>query len=141
MSVIVEVGPASAHPSANVFNLRRVGDRGERPVTVVAIQVIAPKIVRDIEIGQAIGSGLAPRTSETVPIVINVQPSRFGPLYKARIAFVVQQAIGWPVTGVEIGNWIMILIEAKVVAIQAEVNIETSIAIVVSNSCMREGSL
>ena len=51
------------------------------------------------------------------------------------------QAIGWTVAGVEIGNWIVILIQAQVVAVQAEVNIETSVAIVVGNSRMRKRSL
>ena len=52
-----------------------------------------------------------------------------------------EQAIGRTIAGIVIGDWIVILVEAEVVHIRAEVNIEASIAIVVGYGGVREGSL
>src|SRR5271163_3191427 len=111
--------------------MSRTRDRSKRSITIVAIQVIASEVIGYIKIWQAVRSGFAPGTRKAVAIVIRIQSRRFSPLHKCGVTFVVQQAVGWPIAGVEVGNRIVVLIEAQVVAVQAEVNIKTPVPIVV----------
>ena len=57
------------------------------------------------------------------------------------MAFVVEEAIRGTVARVVIGNWIVILIESQVIHVHAEIDIESSVAVVVGNRGMGEGSL
>ena len=46
-----------------------------------------------------------------------------------------------PVSGVEVGNRIAVLIEALIIVVETEIDVEAPIVIVVSDGCVGEGSL
>src|ERR1700733_6490740 len=108
---------------------------------MVAVQIAAPKIVGYVKIGTTVRGRVSPGTSETVAVVLGIQACRLGFVDKRRVSFVVHEEVGWTIAGVEIGRRVVILVQTKVVAIEAEVDIETSVAIVVGQGRMRERSL
>ncbi len=56
-------------------------------------------------------------------------------------AVVVKEAVRRAVAGVVVGNWVVILVEAEIVHIEAEVDIQAAVAVVVGNGGVGEGSL
>jgi hypothetical protein len=75
-AVVIKVRPARAHSSPRVVDVGFACDRSERPITVVAVQVAAPKIVGHVKIWQAVGSVVAPGARETIAVVLSVQSCR-----------------------------------------------------------------
>ena len=58
-----------------------------------------------------------------------------------RVAFVVEEEIWRAVPRVEVWDGVVILIEAEIIAVEAEIDIEASIAVVIGDGRMGEGSL
>src|ERR1700677_2873249 len=140
-SAIIVVRPAGTHSRPHVLYVGFARDYGEGSIAVIAVQVSPAEIVGYIQIRRPAGIGVAPGAGETVAIIILVQAGRFGGVDKRPIALVVQEKIWRTIPRIKIGHWIVILIEAQVVAVQAEVNIQTSVAIVVGQGRMGEGPL
>src|SRR5277367_4589218 len=141
LTVVIEIGPACAHSGSRTVDAGFGRDSRECAVAIVPVQVTAPEIVSHAEIGQVVARVVAPGAGETIAVVLCIQSCRFGSVYKRGVAFVMQEEICRAIPGIEIGHWIVILVEAKIVGIEAEVDIETSVAIVVGYSRMRERSL
>src|SRR3984957_9329139 len=108
---------------------------------MVAVQVAPPEIVSYVKIGSTVGGGVSPGASETVAVVLGMQSCRLGLVDERGVSFVVHEEVGWTVARVKIGRRVVILVQAKIVAVEAEVDIETAVAIAVGQRCMRERSL
>ena len=52
-----------------------------------------------------------------------------------------EQEVRWPVASVKIGSGIVILIQAEIVRVEAEVNVKSSVSIVVRDGSMGKCSL
>src|SRR5207244_7574177 len=102
--VVVKIKPAHPHASANVFYTSVARDRGEGAVTIVAIEIVSPEIVGNVEVRPAISVVVAPGTGEAVAIVVDVQPGglRFVPEFC--IPFVAEQEVRRSVARIKIGR-------------------------------------
>ena len=140
-AVVVVVEPGNAHSRANVFDRRLRGNIGERSVAMVAVEILPAKIVDHVEIGPAIAVVIAPPAAKAVTRVVLVQARLCGDIAERAVALVAHQKVRRPVFGIVIGRRIFVLPGALVVGVQAEVNVEPSVAIVVRRGRAGEGSL
>ena len=72
-AVIVEVEPGGAHSGADIVHVRCGCNRSECPVAVIAIEIVAPKVVRHVQAGAAVRVIVAPGAGEAVAIILDVQ--------------------------------------------------------------------
>src|SRR5207253_9810931 len=101
----------------------------------------SPEIVGHIEVRNAIIVVVAPGARKAVAVVIHVQPCGFCPVQKSAMPFVVKQKVRRAVPRVKIRRGIMILVKSHIIAVEAKINVEPSVAIVVRNGGMRERPL
>src|SRR5882724_2644574 len=141
LAVAIKIEPAGAHPRADFINASSCGDRCKSSFAVVAIEIVPPKVVDHIQIWRTIAVCVAPGASKTVAVVLRIQPRGFGSIQEGRIAFVVQQEVGRTIPRVEVRCWVVILVEAYIVAVQTEIDIESSIAVIVRRGSVRKGTL
>ena len=80
-----------------------------------------------------------PGAGEGVAVVVPIQAGGFGRLDKCCVTLVVEEAVWRTVAGVVVGHGIVILVEAQVVHVHAEVHVEPAVAIVVRNRGMVNG--
>src|SRR5690349_2976449 len=83
---------------------------------------------------------IAPSARKAVAIVISVESSPLGAIAKHRATFVMQQKIGRAIARIEIRSGIVILVEAEIVAVQAEIDVEPPVIVVVGDRCVCEGA-
>jgi hypothetical protein len=138
---IVEVEPAGAHSGSRFVYVGLAGGRGESSVALIAIQIVSAKIIHYVQVRPPISVAVAPRTSETVAVVLDVQARSFRSVLENAIPLVVEEIIRGAVTRVEIRHRIPILVESLIVVVQTEVDVEASIAIIVGNRSMSECAL
>src|SRR4029079_2006475 len=141
VSIVIEIEPRRAHAGARVLNSRFIRDGCEGSVAVVAIKVASPKVVGHVKIERPVRVEIAPGAGETVAIVFYIQSCSVSSIAEAGVAFVVQQKVCRSVARVKIRNWIVILVQAYVIAVEAEVNVETPVAIVVCDGSVGKSSL
>ena len=76
-TVVIVVTPADGHSRRDVFDSRLPGNVGESHlavrVAIIAIQIIAAKIVSDIEIGITVVVVIFPRRRKREPVVVCVK--------------------------------------------------------------------
>src|SRR5260221_13803311 len=70
------IEPAGAHAGASVVCPALIRDGGESAVAVVAIEIAAAEVVRDVQAGYAVAVGVTPRTGKTVAVVFYVEAGR-----------------------------------------------------------------
>ena len=140
-AIVVVVQPANAHAGAHVFHARLCSHIGKRAVAVVAVQILPPEVVHDVEIGPAVTVVVAPTTAKAVTGVVLVETRFGGHVTERSVAVVAHQEVRRTVVGVEIRQGIFVLIGALIVDVQTEVDIEVAIAIVVGDRRSGEGSL
>src|SRR6267142_2983845 len=133
MAAVIEVGPAGAHTCAGDVDAGGLGDGFEGAITAIAIEIAASEIVGDVEVRHAVRIGVAPSAGETEAIVFSVESGRFGAIDKGSTAFIVKKKIGRAIAGVEVRRRVVILIEAEIVTVEAKIDIEAAVAIVVGN--------
>src|SRR5574338_1159552 len=130
--VIIE--PAGAHAGTDVQHAGPGGHVCEGSVSVVVVKIVAAKIIDDVEVLPSVAVIVAPVAVKTEVIVALVHSRRRGDVAERSIAFVVKQKIGRAVLGVVVGRGIAILAEPFVVAVEAQIEVQSSIAIVVAES-------
>ncbi len=123
-AVVVVVEAADAHASADVFNSSLRGDVGEGAVTVVAVEILAAKIVDDVKIGPAIAVEVGPATAKTVAGIVLVKPGLSGHVTKRTVALVAHHEVRRTVVGVVVRRRILILVRSLVIDVEAEVDVE-----------------
>src|SRR4029077_5544070 len=139
--VVIEIEPGGAHTGPGVLDSRSRRDSGEGSVAVVAIEVTASKVVGHAEVRRSVSIEIAPGASETVAIVLNIQPRSLSSIGEVGVAVVVQQKVRRPVARVKVGDGIVILVQTHVIAVETEINVETPVAIVIGDSGVGESSL
>ncbi len=117
------------------------GDSGEFPIAVVAVKIASPEVVGHIQVRPPVSVTVTPGAGETVAVVIRVQPRCLSPILKGGVSFIVEQEVRRSIAGVKIRHGIVILVQTQVVAIEAEINVEASVAIIVSDSRVGKRSL
>src|SRR5919108_81758 len=141
LSVMVKIAPASAHASANVFDAGFRGDTGKSSVALVAIKIVAAEVVGNVEVRVTVGIVVAPGASKTEAVIVDVHAGCRGSVHEGSVAFVVKEEIGRAVARVEIRSGIVILVETHVIRVEAKINVEAAVAVIVGNRGMGERSL
>src|SRR2546430_11508575 len=108
---------------------------------IIAAKTVPAKVVGQIEVRKTVIVVVAPGARKAVPVVIHVQSSRLGPIHKRRISFVVKQKVWRAISCVKIRSGIVILIEAHIITVQAKIDVQPTVAIVVSDRRVCESSL
>src|ERR1700677_4041562 len=140
-AVVVIVEPAGAHARSIVLYACSTGNIGKGAVSVVAIEVLTPKIVGYINVWPAVVVIVTPGHRKTKAIVVGVNPAAGGHVLECAIAAIAKQEIGRPVLGVIVGRGKLVLIQPLVIAVNTEVNIQQPVAVVVCDRRAGEGAL
>src|SRR2546422_1884692 len=69
-SVSIVIEPAYAHPRADIFDARLRGDVREAAAFAVSVKVVAPEIVDDVEVREAVAVVVAPAGGKTEPVIV-----------------------------------------------------------------------
>jgi len=138
VSVVVEVQPACAHAGSGLIHPCFFRNRSECPVAIAAVEIVTAKVVHHVQVRPAVRVEVAPGTGEAVTIVVDIQAGSFRPVLKDAVAFIVEQKVWRSIARVKIGDGIVILVQAEIVGVEAEINVEPSIAIVVGDGGVRE---
>src|SRR4029078_2482592 len=80
-------------------------------------------------------------TCKSVTVVIDVETRRLGSIRKSPITVVMQKEVGRAVAGVEIRGRIAILIKASVVVVEAKINVEAAVVVIVGQRGMGKSAL
>src|SRR5579871_732163 len=140
-AAIVDIEPTGAHTRARFVDVSLAGNRSKRPVAVVAIEVVSPEVVYDVQIRPAVSIAVSPRTRKAVAVVLNIQTSGLSAVFECAVSFVVEEIVRRAVSRIEIWHRISVLTQALVVVVQAEINVEAPIVVVIGNRSMRERAL
>ena len=140
-SVIVVIKPAHTHPCADIIHANLSRNVGERPIAIIAVEVLPAEVIYDIKVGPAVLVVIAPSTAKTVSRVVLVQTRLCGNVAESPIAVVTHHEIRWAVLRVIIRRGIFVLVRALIIKVKAEINIQPAIAVIVSDGRPREGSL
>src|SRR5205085_2262089 len=133
VSVIVEIQPAGAHAGADVIDTRFRRDGRKGSIAIVSVQIVAAEVIHDVQIRPAITVVVVPAAGKTVTIIFDVQPGSLSTVTKAAIAFVVEEEVWRTVARVKIRNGITILVESYVIRVQAEVDVQAAVAVIIRN--------
>ena len=140
-AIIVVVEPADTHARADVFHLGSRGDVSKSSVAVVAIKIFPPEIIYHVKIGPAIAVEIGPAASKAVARVVLVETGLGSYIAKCAVAVVAHHEVRRPVVGVIIRRRILILVRALVIDVEAEVDIEPAVAVVIGHRCAGKRSL
>src|ERR1700720_1850401 len=94
VAVAVVVQPTDAHAGANVFHSRLRRDIGESSVAIVAIKVLAAKVVDHAKVRPAIVVVVAPAAAKTVTLVPVIEAGLGGHVAESTVPLVAHQEIG-----------------------------------------------
>ena len=83
---------------------------------------------------------MAPYAGEAEPIVFDIEAGSGGAIFEDAIAFIVEEKIRRPIASVKIGDRVVVLIESQIVGVEAKIDVQTSVPIVVGDGGMREGA-
>ena len=89
-AIIVEVEPCCAHAGADVLNAGFAGHTGKSAVAVVAVEIVAPKIVHNVQVGPEVAVVIPPSTAEAEARVIDVEASLLRDVIKGGVAVIAQ---------------------------------------------------
>ena len=140
-SIIVIIEPANAHACADIFNSRLRRDIRERSVSIVAVKILSAEVVHHVEIGPAIAVVITPATAKAVASIVSIKATLRRNIPEGSIPIVAHHEIGRPVFRVIIRKGILILIGALIIDIEAEIDVQPAIAVIVGNGCTRESAL
>ena len=140
-AVVVVVEPGNAHPRADVFDRRLRSNVREGSVAIVAVEILSAKIIDHVEIGPAVAIVVAPSAAEAVARVVLVQAGLCGDVAERAVALVAHQKVGRAVLRIVIRRGIFVLPGALIVGVEAEVDVEPAVAVIVGSGRAGEGSL
>src|SRR5882762_11177385 len=141
MAAVIEVGPAGAHASARNVDTCGFGDGFEGAVAAVAIEIAAPESVGDVKVRPPGFICIAPSAGEAEAIIFGVKTGGFGAIDKLRAAFIVKKKIRRTIAGVEVRRRIVILVETEIITVEAEIDVEAAVAIIVGDGGVGESAL
>src|SRR5690242_15564266 len=140
-AIVIVIETADAHAGAGVFNSGLGCDIGERAIAIVAVQVLAPEVIHYVKVGPAVAVEVSPAAAEAVAGVVAVETGLGGNVVESAVAAVAHQEVGRAVFRVVIRAGIPVLASTLIVDVEAEINVEPAIAVVVGGSRAGEGSL
>src|SRR5258708_21136772 len=135
------VNPADPHPRPNTLTPRLRSDTGKRSFAIVAVKILPSEIVNYVKIGPAIAIEVVPAATKAVASVVLIKPSLGGYVAKRTVAVITHHEIGRPVLRVVIRRRILVLVSALVIDVEAKVDIQPSVAVIVRNRCSGERPL
>src|SRR5208283_3685554 len=140
-SVIVVVKTADAHPRADIFHSCLPCNVDKSSIAIVAVKILSAEIVYHVKVGPAIPVEVAPPASKAVARVVLVEPRLGSHVAERAVPLVAHHEIGRPVVGVIIRRRILVLVGALVVDVEAEVDIQPAVAVIIGNRRSRKGAL
>src|ERR1700739_1011027 len=140
-TVIVVIEPGNPHSGADVLNSRLRSNIRESPVAVISVEILAAEIVRDIKIGPAVAVVITPSAAKTVTRVVLVEARFRSHVAESTVSVIPHHEIGRAILRIVIGNRILVLICSLVINVEAKINVQPSIAVIVGGSCTRKRSL
>src|SRR5260370_28232829 len=143
-SVTIEIEPRNAHSGAHIFDAGLLRDIAKGAVAVVAIKIFAAEIVDHVQVRPrlaGLAAVVAPAATKTEAGVVLIQTGLFGDVAKGSITIVAQQEIGRTVLRVVVRHRIAILVVALVISVEAEINVQPAVAIIVGNGRAGKSSL
>src|SRR5580700_5455423 len=138
-AVVVE--PADTHARADIFDSCLRGNISKGSVPVVAVKIFSAEIIYHVEVGPTVAVVVAPSAAETVARVVPVQARLGGDVAEGSVALVAHHEVGRAVLGIVIGNGIFVLIGSLVIDIEAKINVEPAVTVVVGDGSAGESSL
>src|SRR5262249_33676336 len=81
-AVAIVIEPGSAHPRPDVFHTSFSRDIAE-PALVVPVEVVAAKVVGDIQARPTASVVVAPRCGEAVAVIVHIDPARLGHVFES----------------------------------------------------------
>ena len=140
-SVIVIIAPADSHARAHILNAGLRSDVGKSSVVVVAVEVLPPEVVHDIKIGPAVAVVVVPTTAKTVTSIVLVKACLRGDIAEGPVPIVAHHEVGRTVLSIIVRGGVFVLVRALVIEVEAEVDVQPAVAIVVGHGGTREGPL
>src|SRR6267143_73764 len=141
MAVIVIIEPADTHPRTHIFNSGFRSDIGESSVAVVAVEVLPSEVVHDIKIGPSVPVVIAPPAAKTVARVVLVKARLRGNVAEGSVPIVAHHEVRRTVLRVMVRRGVFVLVRALVIEVEAEVDVQPAVAVIVAQSRAREGPL
>ena len=140
-SVIVIIEPADRHARAHILNAGLRSDVGKSSVAVVAVEVLPPEVVHYIKIGPAVAVVVVPTAAKTVAGVVFVEACLRSDIEEGPVPIIAHHEVRRTVLGIMVRGGIFVLVRALVVEVEAEVDVQPTVAIVVGQGSTREGPL
>src|SRR6185437_7175655 len=141
VAVIIVIETADPHARACIFNSCMGGNIVKGSVALIAVKVLAAKVVHHVKVGPAVAVEIGPATAKTVAGVIAVQAGLGCNVMKRAVACIAHQEIRRPVFRVVVGTGIAVLAGTLVIDVETEVDVEPAIAIVIGDGGAGEGAL
>src|SRR5207249_2591233 len=101
--------------------------------------VLAAEIIYHIKVGPSVLVVIAPSTAETVSHIVSIQSRLCSNVAESPIPVVAHHEIGRTVFGVIIRRGILILVSALVIKIEAKINVQPAVAVIVGDGRTRKG--
>src|SRR6266481_2252239 len=139
--VIVVVKPADAHPGADILDSGLRSDVSKSSVAVVAVKILSSKIIHHVKVGPAIAVEVVPPATKAITRVVPVETRLGGYIAKRSVPIVAHHKIGRPILRVIIRRRILVLIRALVIDVEAEIDIQPAVAVIICNRRPSEGPL
>ena len=139
VTVIVE--PRRTHPRTKIYDASLFRDITEASIRV-PVEVLAPKVVGDVEVGPTVFVVIAPRSREAETVVVVVDATLCRNIFEvtwALIQTIAEQEVRWAVLRVVVRRRVAVLSFTLEIDVAAEVEVNSAIAVVVGrgNACER----
>ena len=130
---MIVVKPADAHACADILDPGLRGNVSESPVAIVAIKILPAKVIDHVKIGPAIAVEVAPPATKAVARVVPVETRLGSHVAKRAVPVVAHHEIRRAVLGVIIRRRILVLVGALVIDVEAKVDIQPAVAVIIGN--------
>src|ERR1700736_6056981 len=137
-AIIFKIKPAAAHAGAHILDTGFWRGVGKCAVAIGAIQIFAPKIVDHIQIGPLVAVVIAPRTTKAETRVVLIEARLFRNVTKGAVTIVAHHEIGRTILRIVIRHRITILVGALIKRVQAKINIQPAVTVIIRNGGSRE---
>ncbi len=135
-AVAIVIKPRSTHPWTNVF-YASLARKVPKLASAVLIQILAPEIIRHVQIGPTVVVIVAPGRRETKPVVVLHHAGRCGAIAKNSAAvlpqLIAKEKVRRTVPRVMIRRSVRILRLALKVNVTAEIQVQLAVPIEISS--------
>ena len=139
--IVVVIKPGAAHPRPNVGHAGFLGHISKSPVAVIPVEIFPAEIVHHVKVRPTVVVVVAPTTVETEAVVVLGETGFGRHVAEGPIPVTTEEEVGRTVPGIVVGRRIPVLIHSLVVAVQAEIDVEPSVAVVVGQGDSGKGPL